>query len=157
MSGAINTVGKLFGSTPGRVLTGVATGGASELGRAAAGVARRSGVDPTLTAATGLLAGQATVPSSTGALGANNPASVGPAKSGGVAAASSDIQTTNAEAQREADAALGTATDVLAPPTPDELRAQEEQSRRRAKDSADRLGTGRRRSASATLTALGGA
>ena len=40
MSGAINTVGKIMNSTAGRVVTGVATGGLSEAGRAASGVAR---------------------------------------------------------------------------------------------------------------------
>ena len=155
MAGVINTVGKFFNSTPGRVLTGVATGGASEIGRAAAGVARRSGVDPTISTGIGLLAGsRESGASTTGALGSNAPTPVGPGKAGGVTAAAGNVNSVNQDAQKELDASLGTPSTALTGPDLIDPRAEELASRKRAGDSAARTGSSKRR-ASQSLTYLG--
>ena len=155
MSGAINTVGKIFNSTAGRVVTGIATGGASEIGRAVSGVARRSGVDPAVSAGIGYLAGSRESGASTaGGLGSNNPSPVGPAKAGGVAAAAGSVNTSNNEAQKELDQAIGTPSPLLTGPPPIDVRAEESASRRRAEESSRRVGNSKRK-ASQSLTYLG--
>lgn len=151
MSGAINSVGKIFNSTPGRVLAGLATGGASEIGRAAAGTARRSGVDPAITTALGYATGSRETGVQT--LGGGS-GPVSPAQSGGVVAAAGNVAETNADAQRELDDATRqpAATEIMAP-NPDDT---DEAARRRARESSQRVGGGGKRKASQTLTALGG-
>ena len=54
MSGAISTISKAFNSVPGRIATGLATGGLSEVGRQASGVALRSGAPKPLAQGIGL-------------------------------------------------------------------------------------------------------
>lgn len=173
MGGIVSSIGKLLNSDAGRVLSGVATGGLSEAGRAAAGVARRSGVDPTIAAGLGAttgstlgLAGRATpsVPTSStpataplsGAALAAPPISGTQALSGaatdaeGRAKASQQLQLEASDAartKREAD--LNARTE-----TPQEAL----EARRRAGRTAQRLGGGQRRASQVlTSSSLGGA
>lgn len=162
MSGAVSTVGKIFNSTAGRVVTGIATGGLSEVGRAAAGTARRSGVDPAIAAGIGYATGGRastgeTLGGGTQAVSPGVPSSsINPA-TGGVAAASGSIQKTNEDSQRELDASLSSVpnpSDQLTALDPD---SSEEASRRRARESADRAGGGKRRASQRLTTPYLGA
>ncbi len=81
MGGMVESIGKAFNSTPGRVLTGIATGGMSEIGREAALVARKNIANPTIAAGLGAAAGGASnLGASSGAAlsAANNASKVAP-------------------------------------------------------------------------------
>ena len=126
---------------------GVATGGASEIGRLAAGTARRSGVPAPIAAGIGYASGSRETGVQT--LGAGT-GPVSPAQSGGVAAAAGSVQATNQDAQRELDASVTRPSlTTIAAPNP---LLDDENSRARARASAQRMGGGRRR-ASEYMTA----
>ncbi len=169
MGGLVQTVGKAFDSDIGRVITGVATGGMSEVGRAVGGVARRSGVDPTVAAGLGAYAGGSlgsVAPKPLGGGGVQVPDAVrGPDTLAAATSASATLlgdakaqekQAADDTASKIADdnAARTKAEEDLAART--ETPQEAEDAKRRAGLTALRFTGGKRRASSQLTSTLGG-
>lgn len=167
MGGIVSSIGKLLNSDAGRVLSGVATGGLSEAGRAAAVVAQRSGVDPTIASGLGAVTG-----SSLGLAGRATPivpttgstATPGLAAPPIIATQALSKAATDTEGRAKASQQLALeASDAARTKRESDLNARTEtpqealDAKRRAGRTAQRLGGGQRRaSQTLTSTSLGG-
>ncbi len=165
MGGVAKTVGNLFDSDIGRVVTGVATGGMSEVGRAVGGVARRSGVDPNIAAGLGAVSG--------GSLGSSRPTPLVPTSgvnnapevlASPVSASATLLGESTAQEKKVADETANRLAEENSARTKaeDDLAARTEtpqealDSKRRAGITAQRLTGGKRRASQFVTSTLGG-